>query len=290
MIAPWLAWTIIAVVCWGLWALVSKLIGDALTAMQSQALSTIGIIPVILALSRSRMLQAHGNKPKGVGLAFAAGALVCVGNMAYYHALQLGGKASTVVPSTALYPLVTTALAVMLLGEKLNGIQRAGIILSLVSIALFNIAGLDGLATGWLAYALVPIVLWGIGGLLQKIATNHISGELSAVWFLTAFIPVAIILYILQPLQSSITGRTWTLAIVMGLLFAFGNLALLIAFSKNGKASIIAPLAGLYPMVSIPIAIIFLGEKIGLREGLGIALALMAVAALACERPGKEKV
>lgn len=288
MIAPWLVWTIVAVVCWGLWALVSKLIGDALTAVQSQALSTIGIIPVIVALTRSRMLQAHGTKSKGVALAFAAGTLVCVGNMAYYHALNLGGKASTVVPLTALYPLVTTALAVMLLGEKLNNIQRCGIILSIVSIALFNIAGLDGLATGWLAYALVPIALWGVGGLLQKIATNHISGELSAVWFLTAFIPVGIILYFLQPLQAPISSRTWSLAILMGLLFAFGNLALLLAFAKNGKASIIAPLAGLYPMVSIPIAIIFLREKIGPREGLGIAVALLAVAALAYERPTKQ--
>ncbi len=242
---------------------------------------------MIVALTRSRMLQAHGTKSKGVALAFAAGTLVCVGNMAYYHALYLGGKASTVVPLTALYPLVTTALAVMLLGERLNSIQRLGLVLSVVSISLFNIAGVDGLATGWLAYALVPIALWGVGGLLQKIATNHISGELSAMWFLMAFIPVAILLYLLQPLQAAVTGRVWALVILMGLLFAFGNLALLLAFAKNGKASIIAPLAGLYPMVSIPIAIIFLREKIGPREAMGIALALIAVAALAYERPTK---
>jgi transporter family protein len=73
------------------------------------------------------------------------------------------------------------------------------------------------------------------------------------------------------------------LVIAQGFFLAFGNLAILLAFASQGKASIIAPLAALYPVVSVPIAIIFLGEKIGAREGLGIFLALASVAALSCE-------
>ena len=60
------------------------------------------------------------------------------------------------------------------------------------------------------------------------------------------------------------------------------NYALLAAFSSNGKASVITPLAGLYPLVSIPIAIFLLGERIGWRETLGITLALFSAAALSC--------
>jgi drug/metabolite transporter (DMT)-like permease len=51
----------------------------------------------------------------------------------------------------------------------------------------------------------------------------------------------------------------------------------LLAFSSGGKASIISPLAGLYPLVSIPIAILWLGERIGWRERVGILMALAAV-------------
>ena len=69
----------------------------------------------------------------------------------------------------------------------------------------------------------------------------------------------------------------------MGFAFALGNLALLAAFARNGKASVITPLAGLYPLVSIPLAIGLLGETVGHRETLGIAVALLAVFALACE-------
>ena len=54
---------------------------------------------------------------------------------------------------------------------------------------------------------------------------------------------------------------------------------------RLGKASIIAPLASLYPLVSVPIAITFLGEKISGRETVGIVIALVSVVALAWEKP-----
>ena len=62
-------------------------------------------------------------------------------------------------------------------------------------------------------------------------------------------------------------------------------LAGLAAFANNGKASIITPLAGLYPIVSIPIAIVLLHERISWREGVGILLALVSIAALSYESP-----
>ena len=41
--------------------------------------------------------------------------------------------------------------------------------------------------------------------------------------------------------------------------------------------------AALQPIVTIILALIFLGEKIGLLEGAGIALAILAAVALSCE-------
>src|SRR5262249_2634619 len=100
---PWLLWTILAVFSWGIWAILSKLIGDALSAAQSQALSTLGLVPVAVALGLSRRLSATGERWRGMLFAFAAGALACAGNVAYYRALQVGDKAATVVALTGLY-------------------------------------------------------------------------------------------------------------------------------------------------------------------------------------------
>ena len=142
---PWLLWTILAMLSWGVWAILSKLIGDALSAAQSQALSTLGLIPVAVALGLSHRLAVTGSGRRGALFAVMAGALACAGNVAYYRALQVGDKAATVVALTGLYPLVTVTLAMLFLHERLNKVQAAGILLSLGAIYLFNVQAESGL-------------------------------------------------------------------------------------------------------------------------------------------------
>jgi drug/metabolite transporter (DMT)-like permease len=279
----WLLWTIFALLAWGLWAIVSKLIGDAVSAAQSQALSTLGILPVIVALGFSKRLSTIAHRHRGIGCAVGAGVLTCLGNVAYYDTLHRGAKAAVAVPLTALYPLVTVGLAVLLLKERLGRVQVVGVLLSLAAIYLFNVQRDEGFLSSALMYAFAPIALWGVSGFLQKLSTNQISGELSALWFLAAFIPVGLIILWREPLTGALPLKVWGLVALLGFFFAVGNYALLAAFASHGKASIIAPLAGLYPVVSVPIAILFLGEKIGPRETAGIVLALVSVAALSIE-------
>src|SRR6266496_140043 len=281
----WLLWSLVALLSWGVWAILSKLIGTALSAAHSQALSTIGLVPVLIALGFSGRLSTIGHRLRGTLCAFAAGVLGCAGNVAYYHALNRGGKAATVVPLTALYPLVTIVLAVIVLKEKLNRIQMVGALLSLTALYLFNVSSAEGLLSSGLAYALVPIAFWGVAGLLQKACTNDISGELSTLWFLSAFIPVAVLILWRESLPPQIAPRVWLLVTLLGLFLAVGNFALLAACANEGKASIVIPLTALYPAVSVPIAILFLGERIGPRESVGILIALVSVVALSCETP-----
>lgn len=285
VIPRWLLWAVVALVSWGLWAIISKLIGEALSAAQSQALSTIGILPVMLAISALKGPPAHGSRRSGIVFASGAGLLACVGNIAYYRALNIGGKASTVIPLTSLYPLVTVVLALLLLKEKLNSTQRTGVLLSLVAIYLLNVQSDQNLISAWLVYALVPIVVWGVAGLLQKLSTNHVSGETSTLWFLATFVPVAVVILFLEPWPAGIRVKTWVLVTALGLFFGLGNYGILAAFASGGKASVITPLTGLYPIVSVPIAVIFLKEQIGTRETVGICLALVSVVALSYEKP-----
>ena len=59
MIQRWFIWTILAVACWGVWAVASKLLGNALSATHSQALSTLGLFPVMIALGLLGFHVAH---------------------------------------------------------------------------------------------------------------------------------------------------------------------------------------------------------------------------------------
>jgi len=284
----WLRWSLLALLSWGIWALMAKLIGERLSGAQNQALSTLGILPIILALGVTRKFSATGHRRRGIFYALASGAVSCVGNVFYYDLFSRGGKAAMIVPLTALYPLATILLAMLLLKERLSRVQLGGVLLSLVAVYLFNVQREAGFLSGWLVYALAPIILWGASGFLQKLSTNHIAGERSTLWFLVAFIPFGALFLAQGGLPAQITLNIWALVIAQGFLLALGNFAILVAFASQGKVSIIAPLAALYPVVSVPIAILFLGERIGVREALGILLALASMAALSCEARSPE--
>jgi len=279
----WLFWTLVTVFSWGLWAILSKLLAEQVVSpAQCQAVSTLGVVPVLVMLWALPEPPTDGHRVRGVLLGLASGVVSCLGNIAYFDIFSRGTKASAVVPVTALYPVVTVLLAIPILKERLNTVQMAGICSSVGAIYLFNIPDEEGLVSGWLLYALVPIILWGVCGLLQKMSTNHISARTSAIWFLIAFVPVAVVIVLRDPLPGGMTATTWALAGAIGFTLAFGNFTILLAFSCGGKASIIAPLAALYPLVSIPLAILALGEPISWRESLGIACALAAVVMLSC--------
>jgi transporter family protein len=280
---PWLLYTILTLFLWGGWGLVSKPLSNALSAWQVQAFSSLGLLPVIAVLAGASKKQAGGNSRRGFWVAFGAGFLSSLGNVAYYQALATGGKAAAVTPLTALYPLVTVGLALLFLQERLNRIQGAGAWLSLAAMYCFNVGSDSEWLSPWLAVALVPIVLWGVGALLQKLATNIASIQFATAAFLIGELPVALATPLITSMNWSLSTTTWGLLILLGLLFALGNLTLIYAYGTGGKAAIVTPLASLYSLVTIPLAVGLLGEHISGREGLGIVLALVAAVALACE-------
>lgn len=274
----WFAWSLLALASWGVWAIMGSVIGTALSPFQSQALSTLGMLPIIAVLPFLGKKEPARNSRKGTIVALAAGVLSCLGNVSYLYAFTRGGKAAAVIALTAMYPLVTIVLAVLLLRERLNRIQMCGIVLSLAAIYLLNVRSVSGVFNTWLLYALLPLALWGITGFLQKLSTDDIPGERSTLWFLVAFIPAAALI-LLKPMAAQPT-KVWISVVAFGFFFALGNLAILLAFARGGKASIITPLTALYPVVSIPLAVIGFNEKISVREVSGILLAIGSVVAL----------
>jgi transporter family protein len=279
----WLWFTLWTLLLWGGWGLVSKPLSSALSAWQVQAFSSIAMIPVIGVLIRTGKKVSGTNSRRGLALAVGAGLLSSVGNVAYYQALSLGGKAAAVTPLTALYPLVTIGLALAFLRERINRIQVIGAVLSLAAMYCFNVGAGSEWLTPWLAVALLPIVLWGVGALLQKVATDQVSVEYATAAFLAGELPVAFLTPLLVKMQWNLPGTTWVLLLALGLFFGVGNLTLLYAYGSGGKAAIVTPLASLYSLVTIPLAVMLLGEHLSTREGLGIVLAVLAGLGLAME-------
>jgi len=291
MLPRWFLWTLLALVCWGLWAVTAKLLGENLSAEENQAISTLGMIPVIIALLFvGDPARPHSRAGWGITLALAGGLISCLGNIGFFRLNTSGAKLTAAIPLTSLYPLVTVLAAAAVLRERLNGIQIIGIALSLPALYLFSATDdhQGELLTPFLLLALWPIVLWGVSGLLQKMATNHLSPRNATIWFLAAFIPVGIWLAISETWPKELDTRAILLSISGGFLLALGNMAILFAFASEGKAAIIAPLGGLYPLVSLPIAVFALDEKLTPRTAWGTAFAVAAVICLSLESAPKQ--
>jgi bacterial/archaeal transporter family protein len=286
----WLLWTFAALLSWGIWAVLSKVLGNALSAQQSQALSTIGMLPILLPLAVSARASLRGASRTGLILALVGGIVTCLGNIPYYAAVARGERFATVVSLTALAPMVTVLLAMFFLRERVNRIQIIGLALSLGAIWLFNVQEDRALLSPAVLIAVLPILLWGLSGFLQKAATNHVSAEASALVYLGAFIPVGVFYALHERWPASLPLRTCALVLALGFFLAFGNFAVIGAYARGGKATVIAPLVNLYPLISVGIALL-LGDKVERREIIGMACALASVAALSFETaPAKSEI
>jgi transporter family protein len=69
----------------------------------------------------------------------AGGALNGLGAWTSFRALESGGKASIVISLISLYPLLTVLLAVLLLRERLTGMQIIGVMVAIMAAILLSL-------------------------------------------------------------------------------------------------------------------------------------------------------
>ena len=135
--ASWLVLTLAAVALWGLWGFLAKVASDYLNPRSAAAIQGIGVVVVTLGI-----LGFMRFKPEfhlgGALAAFLAGAALWIGIIAFVFALSQGGKASIVVPMTALYPVVTIGLSVAILKEQITPTTGLGIVFALIAVVLLS--------------------------------------------------------------------------------------------------------------------------------------------------------
>lgn len=138
----WLSWSLLTIVLWGTWGLVSKIASAGVDAYVNQLLYTAGIVPLMIFVAwtvyKERSSETPQVRAQGVFWAFLTGILGGVGNIFFFQALVKGGKASVVAPVTALFPMVTVLLALVFLKERLGRVQWIGLMLAFIAIYLLS--------------------------------------------------------------------------------------------------------------------------------------------------------
>lgn len=132
----------------------------------------------------------------------------------------------------------------------------------------------------WLLPTFGTFVLWGLWSFIPKITTKYISPKSAIVFEVMGGIIIGIIVLTSLKFKPDLHPKGIFLAISTGALGLGGALCFLYAASK-GPITLVAMLSALYPIIAIVLAMLFLGEMITIKQGIGIALGLMAMVLIA---------
>jgi drug/metabolite transporter (DMT)-like permease len=229
-----------------------KWIANSYSPFQVAALRSIAALPLVLLwiLLRGRfrtLLRVHWplHLLRGVlGVGVMAGFVYGVANM----------PLSTAYAIVFVSPLMVTALAVPLLGEKVGPRRWTAIVVGLLGVLVVLRPGMAGIATGPGLVLVLAALCYAVAAITVRKLALRDSPEAMVFWFLTLLSVFAGALgaSAWQPVRSE---HLWVVAAI-GLTGALGQVALTHAF-RLGEASQIAPLeyAGLLWVVLLDLAI-----------------------------------
>jgi transporter family protein len=135
----WLAYSLIAVVLWGVVGLLQKLGTNRISSRSLMVWLAVGFGLLLPWFWRSGEILSL--RPQELLLGLLGGLTNGLGAWCLFAALEEGAKASVAVPLTSLYPILTIMLATGFLAERLTGWQWAGVFLALLGGAMLSYEG-----------------------------------------------------------------------------------------------------------------------------------------------------
>jgi bacterial/archaeal transporter family protein len=136
--AKWFWYSVLCVLCWGAWVLCSKLGTNQIPASTMQFIFAFGFIPVAILVLVVKPVKFE-KSVKGISYSLGNGILAGIGGLTLFAAYRSGGNTSVITAATALYPLITVVLAVLVLRERLNWLQVVGLGFAVAAIIIFSL-------------------------------------------------------------------------------------------------------------------------------------------------------
>ena len=126
-------------------------------------------------------------------------------------------------------------------------------------------------------FSLLGLFSSGMANLFIKSATNHVSPDLVTIIVLGTILVLTVVLIFTQTFSWHMPLKDLIVCLVVGILGSTAFLTLTIAFS-SGIVSLVTPLSSLFPVVTVILSVLFLGEK--LTVILLIAVIISAIAGI----------
>lgn len=121
----------------------------------------------------------------------------------------------------------------------------------------------------------ITILAWGIGSFFYKIANDNIHPIMVSAIVTTVYIILTPLSFLVVKFPKDLNVSGVTFSVLGGLSMAAGSLAYFFALKKGGAGEI-TTVTALYPALTLLMSMLLLKETISLRQGIGVALALIS--------------
>lgn len=276
----WLFYALITTLFWGVWGAFIEIPEKAgFPATLGYVVWSLTMIPPsVFALYRINWELDHDRR--SVLLGSAVGLLGAGGQLFLFQAL-IKGPAYIVFPIISLYPVLTIFLSIVFLKERAHLRQWTGIVLALIAMFFLSDPQINPVSSsgiGWLILAIIVFLMWALQAFAMKFSNNTMKAE-SIFFYMTVtallLSPVAVAMTDFSvPVNLGFRGP-WLAAIIQ-ILNAVGALTLVYAL-RYGKAIIVVPMTGLFPVITVILSLIIYGVVPGGMLLTGLIIASVAI-------------
>jgi chloramphenicol-sensitive protein RarD len=288
------AYGLLAYAIWGLFPLYFAALkpAGAWEILTHRILWTLLICLLVLVVRRDLRWAAQLFRRPRLGLAVTGAALLIAVNWVIYVAAVMGGKTTEAALGYFLNPIVTVALGVLVLRERLRPLQW-------VAVAIGAVAGIYlSVAAGSVpVVALALACTFGLYGLVKK----QVGASLEAMHSLAAetavLAPIALVMLSVLTARGDTTFTTdgaWhtTLLVLAGALTA-APLLLFAAAARRVPLVTIGLLQFITPVLQLLCGVLLLGEHLTTTRWIGFAIVWVALAVLSFDSirnyPGRSR-
>lgn len=184
----------------------------------------------------------------------------------FYYQSIVAGPISIVGTLSAAYPALTIIFARLFLEEQLSYAQYGGVVCVILGCLGLAYSPDDGQQkkthARWIPFAGIALLIWGVNGTLIKYAYSLPgANEANMAMFIAVGGLCTLGVYgLIFGRQGAMSRGQWAQSLLPMATMALGGLLAAISY-KKGPASIVTPIAGAYPVVTLAFAAIVLKER-----------------------------
>lgn len=130
----------------------------------------------------------------------------------------------------------------------------------------------------WFLYSMAAVGSWSCWAFTAKFGSEQLPPNTEQFLGAFGFLVVGFVALVTMRFRLQLHWKGAALGVTTGVLLATGTVALFAAYRTGANTAIVTTATGLYPMVTILLAIIFLKERLTRLQLLGVFFAIAAMA------------